>query len=151
VLPDELVALAGTGARTLVAAMTTDAWHTARAGFLRLFGRAEEPPQRVEVQLDGNAALVAQAADPVGLRQGLAAIWQAEIESLLRSHPEVADELGALLAEVRAELPRSLQSFVQTNVARDGGTVFAVQGGNMVVHDSDGRAARAPHDDDDAL
>jgi hypothetical protein len=151
VLPDELVALAGTSARALVAAMTTDAWQAARAGFLRLFGRAEDPPQRVEVLLDSNAALVAQAPDPVGLRQNLAGIWQAEIVSLLGSHPEAAGELGGLLAQVRAELPRTLQSFVQTNVARAGGTVFAVQAGNMVVHDADAQAARAAHDDDDAL
>jgi hypothetical protein len=135
-LAEDLVALAGTSARALVAAMTTDAWQSVRSGFARLFGRVAGSRQRIEVQLDRNAELVAGAPDPDRARLSLAGTWQLELESLLGQHPEAANDLRALLAQIQAELPPELHAWVQTNVAKDGGTVFAVQGGSLVVHGS---------------
>jgi hypothetical protein len=134
-LAKELVVLAGTSAATLVAAMTTDAWQSARSAVARVFGRSGELRQSaVEVQLDRHAELVAQAADPDDARLGLVGVWQLELEALLDRHPEAADDLRALLAQIQAEMPPKLQAWVQTNIARDSGTVFAVQGGNLVMY-----------------
>lgn len=136
-LAEELATLAGTSATALVAAMTTDAWHGVRSSVAQVLGRAGESRQRaVEVQLDSSADLVSQASDPDRARLSLAGMWQGELESLLGQHPESADDLRIVLAQIQAKLPPELQAWVQTNIARDGGTVFAVQGGSMVVHGS---------------
>jgi hypothetical protein len=148
-LAETLAALAATGATTLVAAMTTDAWQAARSGVARLFGRDGLARQEaIEAQLAGNAALVAQADDAGRVRQSLVALWQLELESLLRQHPDAAEELGALVAHVQAALPPAQQEWVQTNIARDHGKVFAVQGGNIVFHSASPRPAAPAADDD---
>lgn len=146
-LAEELMALAGTSATTLVAAMTTGAWQSARSGAARLFGRAGESRQSIEVQLDNSAEMVTQAADPDRVRRGVAGMWQLKLESLLGQDPGAADDLRALMAQVQAELPPELQAWAQTNIARDGGTVFAVQGGNLVVHESSTPAVPAGNKD----
>ncbi|MDX2680415.1 hypothetical protein [Streptomyces soliscabiei] len=130
-----LTALALTGATTVVAAMATDAWQVTRAGVNRLFRRGDAVQQgAVDAQLEGNALLVAQAGDADGAeqaRQTLIPVWQLHFQALLRDHPETADELRALISEVRAALPEDRQNWTQTNVARDGSTLYAAQGGNV--------------------
>jgi hypothetical protein len=132
---DELAALATAGATTLVGAMVTDAWQVARSGIARLFGRrGSGQNEAIGAQLDRNAALVERAPDADKARRGLAAAWDLELGALLAEHPDAAGELKALIAEVHGRLPAAQQSWVQTNIARDHGTVFAVLGGNLVVH-----------------
>lgn len=132
---NELAALATAGANTLVGAMATDAWQVARSGIARLFGRrGGGQEEAIEAQLDRNAALVERAPDADKARRGFAAAWDLELGALLADHPGAAGELEALIAEVRARLPEAQQAWVQTNIARDHGTVFAVQGGNLITH-----------------
>ncbi|MGH3939357.1 MAG: hypothetical protein ACRDTG_12115 [Pseudonocardiaceae bacterium] len=132
-LIEALTALAGAGGAALVGAMATDAWTSTRSGVARLFGRAGAAQQAViEAQLDGNAALVAQADDPDEVRRSLVPVWRLQLEALLRQHPEAEQELRALVSQVREALPP--QTWVQTNIARDHATQYNVQHGNMHVH-----------------
>jgi hypothetical protein len=132
---ETLAALATTGANTLVGAMATDAWQAAKGGVVRLFRRSGgEQQAAIEEQLSRNAIRVEQAQDANSARQRLAPSWQLELESLLAEDPDAAEELTALIAEIQKQLPPAEQVWVQTNIARDQGTLFAVQGGNMVVH-----------------
>lgn len=128
-----------TAATTIVAAMATSTWQAVRTGLPRLFGRAGAGREAaVAVGLDDDALTVAGAEDPGRAREALAAAWRLRLERLLRDHPEVADDLRRLVAEAAAALPDDGRSWVQTNVARDGGRVFAAQGGNVVVHETAG-------------
>jgi len=134
---EELMALAGTAAATLVAAMTTDAWQNVRSRFVSLFSRASADRQAAtEFQLDSNAKLLARAPDSSRARQGLAGIWQLELESLLDQYPEAAGDLRALLAQLGRDVAARPQPNLQANVARDGGTVYAVQHGSLIMHDA---------------
>jgi hypothetical protein len=128
-------ALALTGATTVAAAMATDAWHTARAGTARLFHRGGQARKKaIEDQLEAGAMLVARAPDADRARCGLVPLWQLELEQLLRDYPGAAGELQALVDQVQAALPETRKTWVQTNIARDNGRVFAAQGGNVIVH-----------------
>jgi hypothetical protein len=131
----ELAELAEAGGSALVGAMATDAWQATRSGVARLFGRGESARQiAIEAQLDGNAALVAQADDPDGVRQSLAPAWRLQLEALLRQDPAVEEELRALVAQVRQALPAPQQSWVQTNIAREEAIQNIVQHGTLHVH-----------------
>jgi hypothetical protein len=88
----------------------------------------------IEAQLDGNAALVAQARDPDEVRQSLVPVWRLQLEALLREHPDVVEELRVLVAQVREALPAPQQTWVQTNIARDQGNQNIVQHGILHVH-----------------
>ncbi|MFI9583843.1 hypothetical protein ACIHCQ_18790 [Streptomyces sp. NPDC052236] len=129
---EELILAGGT---TVVAAMATDSWMAARGGVARLFCRRGEDQQAaVEAQLDNNAALVARADDPERVRQALLPVWLLELESLLGQYPDAADELRELISAIQERLPETQRGWVQNNVAKDGGQVFAAQGGNVIVH-----------------
>jgi hypothetical protein len=134
-----MTTLALTGATALVAAMATDAWQTTRTGVAVLFGRGGQARQAaIEAQLDGDAALVAQDDDADGARRDLVPAWNRRLTVLLRQHPDAEDDLRTLVAEIQAALPRAQQHWVQTNIARDNGQVFASQGGNVIVHQGPG-------------
>ncbi|UKY48166.1 hypothetical protein [Streptomyces inhibens] len=131
---EDAAALAMTGATTVVAAMATDAWTTARARVARLFRRAGLAEQTaIEAQMDGHAALVARSVDADGARHDLVPVWRLQLAEFLREHPDAAEELRRLVGEVQAELPPAQQIWQQTNVARDNGQVFAALGGNVIV------------------
>lgn len=117
--------------------MATDAWQAVRSGTARLFGR--QGPQRqaaIEAQLEGNVGLVERAGDPDLARQGLVSLWQMELIRLLEEHPETEAELRELIAHARDALPAAQQQWVQNNIARDNSRQFAVQGGNIIYHES---------------
>uniref|UniRef100_A0AAU2JWW4 Uncharacterized protein n=1 Tax=Streptomyces sp. NBC_00049 TaxID=2903617 RepID=A0AAU2JWW4_9ACTN len=129
---EELILAGGT---TVVAAMATDSWTVARGGVARLFGRRGENQQAaIEAQLDNNAALVVRADDAERVRQALLPVWTLELESLVGQYPEAADELRELIGTIQEALPGTQRAWVQNNTAKDGGQVFAAQGGNVIVH-----------------
>jgi hypothetical protein len=122
---ETMVALAASAASNVVAAMATDAWRTARDGLSRLFGRQSEQRQAaITAQLDGNEALVEGAADPDQARQQLAGLWQMELQALLQSDPELADELRTLVEQIKAKLPPPQQVWTQ-HVTASGQGSFA--------------------------
>ena len=134
-MPDAVTVLAMTGATTIVAAMATSAWQTARSGVLQLFRHGGEKGQAaISAELDGHAALVERADDAGAARQGLAAAWQIRLADLLRQDPEAQRELRALVDTIEAQLPQAERAWVQTNIATGGGHVFAAQGGDVIVH-----------------
>ncbi|MEV0452996.1 hypothetical protein [Streptomyces sp. NPDC050600] len=167
-LAEQVTALAGAGATALIGAMATDLWQGARGGAVRLFGRGgEERGSAMGAQLDEDAALVGRAA-PDGaadeIRAELLPVWRRRLILLLEEHPEYEADLRALVDSVRDGLPDSRQVWTQHNTARDHGTLFAVQGGNLHYHqagaghvpppenrnDQDGRGGqdgRNDHDD----
>jgi hypothetical protein len=139
-----LEALALTGATTVVAAMATDAWQATRAGTARLFrhgGPARE--EAAAALLEADAALVARAANAQRARLALIPRWQLELEELLRDRGDAASEVQALVREVRSLLPRMQETWVQNNIARDHGQVFASLGGNVIVHQGPAEPAGA--------
>jgi hypothetical protein len=130
-----LESLAAGGANALVAAMATNAWTLAKTGIARLFRRTGREQQAgIEEQLDRNAALVEQAEDGNSARQSLAGYWQLELKTLLARDPDAAEELRALITKIQERLPPAQQAWVQTNIARDQSSLFAAQGGNVIVH-----------------
>jgi hypothetical protein len=141
---DEVIVLAMTGASTIVAAMATSTWQVARDGVVRLFrGRGHTLPA-IEAQLDGDAAIVERDENADGAREDLAGGWKRRLVVLLNEHPEAKEDLRALVEQVVEQLPRARQGWVQTNIARQGGQVFAAQGGNVVIHRVPEAAPQAP-------
>jgi hypothetical protein len=65
-------------------------------------------PEAIEEQLDSHASLVAEAEDPDMVRQSVAAVWELQLQALLRQHPETEDEMrvGAELAIHGGDLRR---------------------------------------------
>ncbi|MEU0679405.1 hypothetical protein [Streptomyces albogriseolus] len=134
-LDQTLAALALSGATTVVAAMATDAWEAARTGTARLLGRGEPPRQAtVEHQLDADAELVLSEADSPGARRELVPVWNRRLAAFLRENPAAADELRALLDEIRPALPQGESCWVQQVTAHGQGTAFGVQGGDIHYH-----------------
>ncbi|QLE70406.1 hypothetical protein FGW37_01195 [Streptomyces rectiverticillatus] len=132
-MTDPSAALVLSAATVLVNSMATDAWQATKDLFARVFGRAgDDDGAVIRAQLDRGAAQIARADDRERLeriRQVLVGSWQLELETLLRDHPEAEAELRAALAEIAPQ--QAGQSWQQTNIARDHGTTYAAQGGNV--------------------
>ena len=141
---DELAALAGTGATTLVAAMTTSAWEGVRSALGRLFARGgEDVRETAVVQLDRNAELLARASDSERVREGLILLWSAELERLLQESPGAEHELSELIQATQAALSATRPSFVQS-VTAHGGVAIGVQSGNAFIHPADSPPGSSP-------
>jgi hypothetical protein len=136
-LTDALEALATVGGTALVGAMATDAWEAVRNKVAHIFGRqGTQRRAAIEAQLESNADLVESAGDPGRARQALVPLWQMELAKLLEEHPDAESGLEELIAYVREALPAEQQQWVQTNIARDNSRLFAVQGGNIIYHET---------------
>ncbi|MGC5000047.1 hypothetical protein [Streptomyces sp. DT195] len=99
----EISSLAQSGGATLVTLMATDAWQTAREGFVQLWRRMQ--PQRAEAvaaELDVGYAevLAAAVADDQEVLSEVRAEWQGRLRRLLVAQPEAAAELRRLLDEI---------------------------------------------------
>jgi hypothetical protein len=136
--PEAVAALAGAGGTALVSAMATDAWQGARDGVGRLFRRGGEVRQAaIEAQLDEDADTLVRAkgsSDEDAVRQELVPVWSRRLSRLLEEHPDAEADVRVLINELHRDLPSAQQSWVQTNIVRDNSTQFAVQGGNINVH-----------------
>ncbi|MFI0779335.1 hypothetical protein [Streptomyces sp. NPDC021212] len=135
---EELQALALSGATTLVGAMATDAWETARNRAAGLLGR-HDPAQEsaLKAQLDNNSVLVSRAENTEQARQALVPMWHMQLEQLLQQERDTAGELTVLINDICAALPDSQKSWaqkVQNNIASNGGLVIAAQDGNVFMH-----------------
>jgi hypothetical protein len=137
----ELVALAQAAGQAVVSAAATDAWAQVRRGVARLLGRGD--PGRVAVaerRLDEACGqLTCLSGDELdAARAALAVAWQARLADLLDDDPGVAEDLRALVAQVRAG------SAAGTVSAAGHGTAV---GGNMTITAPGGVAAAAIHGD----
>ena len=134
---ESMMALAGAGAMALVEAIATDTWQAARTGFAGLFGRdGDSRRSAIAAQLDEDAATVARAGgtEVDQVRQELLPVWQRRLVQLLEQHPEAEAELRELVTTVNEGLPADRRGWVQTNIARDNSTLFAVQDGQLHYH-----------------
>jgi hypothetical protein len=144
-MPEPVAVLVMAAATTFVAAMATSAWQDIRTGIVHLFRRTAQTQQTaIAAQLDGHAVLVTEAKDPERVRQGLVPAWQFQIEALLREDPGSEEDLRVLVERAGLLLPPVQRTWVQTNVARDGGQVFAAQGGSVIVHQAQPGHAQPP-------
>ncbi|MEU5229745.1 hypothetical protein AB0G82_10810 [Streptomyces anulatus] len=147
---DELTLLAEAGAAAVVAAMATDLWQGTRDAVLGLFRRdAPDSAAPVGARLDEGAALVRMSAAPDDVRRALAGIWARELHELLRRDPACRVPLARLTAEVDGAFASGRAAVVleQNNTARDSGTVFAVQHGDIHTTRGAGGATRRDPDD----
>lgn len=99
----ELAALAGTAGTTLVTLLATDTWHSMREGLLLLWRRARpDRAQAIAGELDSSRdeLLVAQASGDRETEEEIRAEWQGRVRRLLTAHPELAEDLSTLLAEL---------------------------------------------------
>lgn len=124
--------LAQLGAAALVGAMATTAFETARTGVTRLF--SEDHTVAAQLAADGDLVADADDAERDDVRAELAPAWRRRLARLLRNAPDAAEELRGLVVELRPALP---EKWVQHNVARDHGTVYAALGGNVIHYDAD--------------
>ncbi|MBQ1111935.1 MULTISPECIES: hypothetical protein [Streptomyces] len=147
---DELTLLAEAGAAAVVAAMATDLWQGTRDAVLGLFRRdVPDSAAPVGARLDEGAALVRTSAAPDDVRRALAGIWARELHELLRRDPACRVPLARLTAEVDGAFASGRAAVVleQNNTARDSGTVFAVQHGDIHTTRGAGGATRQDPDD----
>jgi len=134
----EIDALAATAATTLVAAMATDSWSGLKKVIQALFHRiGTGRAQAARGRLDSDAALVDGARDPEKARQAILGPWTSELSALLRSAPDSAMELRALLdaydKSVRAgRAGRASVAVDQTTIVGDGGIATVVGVGNVI-------------------
>jgi hypothetical protein len=102
-LEPEIAALASSAGTTLVTLMATDAWERTRDGIAALWRRVHpERADTVTAELDATREdlLAAQPAGDEGAVYELQAEWQGRIRRLLRTRPEVAEDLRGLLKEL---------------------------------------------------
>lgn len=90
----ELVALASSGATTLVGLMVTDGWTQARARFARLFGRVQDD---TEADLEESRAHLIAAGGSAASRAEVERVWRDRIAALLVAAPEASQELRDIL------------------------------------------------------
>ncbi|MFD3910559.1 hypothetical protein [Streptomyces sp. NPDC058603] len=83
--------------------LATDTWQSMREGLVRLWRRARpDRAQAIAGELDSSRdeLLLAQASGDRETEAEIRAEWQGRVRRLLTAHPELAEDLGALLAEL---------------------------------------------------
>lgn len=102
----QLMDLARSAGTTVVTLMATDAWERTRDGVSALWRRVS--PSRadgVQGELDATRQelLAAREVGDEQTQQELGDEWAGRVRRLLREHPEVAEELQRVLAELDPE------------------------------------------------
>ncbi|MFI8351169.1 hypothetical protein [Streptomyces sp. NPDC085596] len=104
----EMAALAATAGTTLVSSLTTEVWQQARDGIASLWRRSQpERADAITAELDAtrDELVAARDSSDAGTPSELGAEWQGRIRRLLVAHPEAADGLRTLLAELAPATP----------------------------------------------
>ncbi|WP_141974977.1 hypothetical protein [Saccharothrix saharensis] len=138
-------ALAMTAATTIVGAMATSTWETARTWTVQLFQRRGRSPQEVEAQLDRSVVRVTRAEDSGTARETQILRWRDDLEDLLSEHPDAADDLESLVREVQQLLPPVQQQWIAHVIAHGGIAAGAVGPGSGVhIHNYSGSGQVRP-------
>lgn len=122
----ELALLAGTAGTTIATLLATDTWSGTRNGMLSLWRRVRPDHERdVSTQLDASRRelLNARSVGDQGTEGEVAAEWRGRIRRLLAAHPEVADDLRVLLAELASNVPAA-PNVSQSATASGGSRVY---------------------------
>ncbi len=97
----ELVALAGSGASTLVGLMVSDGWEQVRRRVARLLARdGDEASAEAELERSRDGVVAARDAGDEDGEADYRDEWSARLRRFLRNDPQAARELFALLAEL---------------------------------------------------
>lgn len=99
----EMLSLAMSGATALITAMATDGWVSVRARTARLLGRDRAEAEVIEEELEESRTELTRAratGDPQPVSAMLEEEWRTRMRHTLRTHPEAAAQLRALLAEL---------------------------------------------------
>ncbi|MFJ2194164.1 hypothetical protein ACIOJE_40575 [Kitasatospora sp. NPDC087861] len=144
-LGSELTTLASNGASQLINVIASDGWAAVKSVVLGMWRRSH--PERAEADL-AQARTDLLTAQEEGtaeqLRQVLVVEWQARLSRLLLAHPDLADELRALLEgalagpEANGTMPAA-GSITITSHVTGGGDAY-VAGRDLTVN----REPRAP-------
>lgn len=107
-LAEGLLALASVAGNAVVVAATTDAWETARRGFMRLLGRGDPHKEQLAGKwLDETRdRLTAEGAGPEPVRAALAERWAMRLADLLEEEPGAEAELRRWWRRWRRRCPR---------------------------------------------
>ncbi|MET7637798.1 hypothetical protein [Streptomyces sp. NPDC005438] len=116
---EELATLAAEGASALVALMVTDSWERVKGRVAAFLSRGrQEDAGSAEEELDLSQGELVNARDEGDeeAADDLQATWRSRLRRVLREDPAAADELRALLEEVRPQLPAQDNSQVHNSV-----------------------------------
>jgi len=136
----DIAVLAALAGNALVTAAVTDVWEEVRQKVARWFGRGQPDPL-IQRRLDETRQALAAAA-PAELEQAKAAQavrWETRFSDLLVDHPEAAEDLAALVAEIGSMHPggavlasgQSLAAGGDISIQATGGSIAA--GGNVTA------------------
>lgn len=130
-------ALVVQAATALMGAMITDAWKTVKERFIDLFRHSVTKQQgTVARQLAEDEELLDGSADKDATRQLLIPRWAAVLNLLPLQDPEVERELVEFVSAAHTAMSEPERNWVikvQNNNAKEGGTVDAVQDGDLVI------------------
>jgi hypothetical protein len=119
-LAEALIALAALAGNTVVTAVVTDAWESARKGFARLLGRGDPAKTKLaEERLAETHNQLAQATgtDLERTQAELEGQWVTRISDLLEEDPGAEADLRTLVQEIQAQLPAGMVSAADHAVA----------------------------------
>jgi class 3 adenylate cyclase len=118
----ELIALASTGATTIVALLATDAWGQAKSGLVSLWQHTHPDDARnIERELTEarTALLAARAAGDGQAAQVMISDWRDRLTSMLAAEPGLGSDLRRLLQdELHPALAQAAVSVVKTKGMR---------------------------------
>jgi hypothetical protein len=103
-MDDQLAALAGSAATTVVNALATDTWQRARDGIARLWARYHPAPPE-----DGPDPELPAAGSEESVTAQVRE-WEERFRALLEAHPEAAQALAGLVAELGGGQPEATGS-----------------------------------------
>ncbi|MGW7410329.1 hypothetical protein ACWGI9_42820 [Streptomyces sp. NPDC054833] len=147
--PEALNYLAQTGGAAIVAAMTTDAWQTARIRTVQFFQRRGRDPREIEGQLDRSVARVTREGTEAA-REGQVTRWREDLEDLLHERPDATDELQTLIDQINRALPQPQQQWVQRyNITARDNSKVNVAGRDVNEYAASIDQVRPPHRADD--
>jgi hypothetical protein len=115
-LTEALMTLAATGGNAVITAMVTDGWESSKGRIAKLFGGGKpELTQATAARLDQSRAALDQfsGADLDRAKTEQEIVWRTRLEDLLEQHPETADELRALVTEVKTGSTGTVQQHAQ--------------------------------------
>ncbi|MEU1122225.1 hypothetical protein ABZ371_01210 [Streptomyces sp. NPDC005899] len=130
----EITLLASTAGTTLMTLLATDAWQSARDGLLEIWHRVR--PDRVpvisaELASTREELLRAEETGDAETQSEMRVEWQGRIRRLLGAHPELAEDLRALLGEDPPDEPAP--SVVTQRATASGHARVYQAGGDMHV------------------
>jgi hypothetical protein len=136
VISETLMAVVAAGGSTLVGAVATDAWQSARDGVVRLFakaGRREDAAARWTDEM-ADELEASTPAERAAVEQRWVRTWQQRLHDLVEEDPQLGEDLRQWSEAVRARLPAERQSWVNTFIATDHARQYNAPGGSITVH-----------------